>query len=82
MVYLKKAQQAGIQWFINHVGGCLNHSLRMQKKVTCYQDVMNCDVERFKQFFHLMLEKRVYLAPSAFEAGFISIAHTKEDMHY
>ena len=50
------------------------------KEVTCYQDVMNCDVERFKQFFHLMLEKRVYLAPSAFEAGFMSIAHTKEDI--
>ncbi len=48
--------------------------------VTCYQDVMQCDVERFKRFFHLMLEEGVYLAPSAFEAGFMSVAHSKEDI--
>ena len=36
---------------------------------TTYQDVMACDVERFKRFFHMMLDEGVYLAPSAFEAG-------------
>lgn len=41
---------------------------------------MNCDVERFKRFFHLMLEEGVYLAPSAFEAGFMSLAHSNEDI--
>jgi glutamate-1-semialdehyde 2,1-aminomutase len=49
-------------------------------KVTCYQDVLKCDVERFKRFFHLMLDEGVYLAPSAFEAGFMSIAHSEEDI--
>ncbi|MBS6211263.1 MAG: aspartate aminotransferase family protein, partial [Proteus hauseri] len=77
---LEKAQQAGIPMVINHVGGMFGLFFTDAKEVTCYQDVMNCDVERFKQFFHLMLEKRVYLAPSAFEAGFMSIAHTKEDI--
>ena len=39
-----------------------------------------CDVERFKRFFHLMLEEGVYFAPSAFEAGFMSVAHSEEDI--
>ena len=38
-------------------------------------DVAACDIERFKRFFHLMLERGVYLAPSAYEAGFVSAAH-------
>ena len=77
---LEKAQQAGIPMVVNHVGGMFGLFFTDAKEVTCYQDVMNCDVERFKQFFHLMLEKRIYLAPSAFEAGFMSIAHSKEDI--
>ena len=40
-----------------------------------YADVMACDVERFKRFFHAMLAGGVYLAPSAFEAGFVSARH-------
>ena len=43
------------------------------ESVTCYQDVMACDVERFKRFFHMMLDEGVYLAPSAFEAGFMFV---------
>ena len=39
-----------------------------------------CDVERFKKFFHGMLDEGVYLAPSAFEAGFVSAAHTDADI--
>jgi glutamate-1-semialdehyde 2,1-aminomutase len=40
-----------------------------------YADVMACDIERFKRFFHAMLGRGVYLAPSAYEAGFVSMAH-------
>lgn len=43
--------------------------------IVTFDDVMASDVERFKRFFHLMLDAGVYLAPSAFEAGFTSIAH-------
>ena len=41
---------------------------------------MACDVERFKRFFHGMLREGIYLAPSAFEAGFLSAAHTAADI--
>jgi glutamate-1-semialdehyde 2,1-aminomutase len=41
---------------------------------------MKCDRERFKKYFHAMLEAGIYLAPSQFEAGFISTAHTAEDI--
>jgi len=42
--------------------------------------VSQCDVERFKRFYHGMLEQGIYLAPSAYEAGFVSSAHTNEDI--
>ena len=41
---------------------------------------MACDTEKFKIFFHKMLEQDVYLAPSAFEAGFMSLAHNDADI--
>ena len=41
---------------------------------------MACDVERFKRFFHAMLAEGIYLAPSAFEAGFVSAAHSDADI--
>ncbi len=47
---------------------------------TSYAEVMACDREAFNRFFHAMLEKGVYLAPSAFEAGFISAAHSDADI--
>ncbi|MEL6200551.1 MAG: aspartate aminotransferase family protein, partial [Pseudomonadota bacterium] len=49
-------------------------------RVTTFQDICNADVEYFKRFFHAMLSRDVYLAPSAFEAGFISAAHTTADI--
>ena len=45
-----------------------------------YAEVMECDKERFNQFFHSMLAEGVYLAPSAYEAGFVSSAHTTADI--
>ncbi len=42
---------------------------------------MACDVERFKRFFHLMLEEGVYLAPSAFEAGLCRLSHSMDDIN-
>jgi glutamate-1-semialdehyde 2,1-aminomutase len=41
---------------------------------------MSCDKEAFNRFFHRMLDAGIYLAPSAFEAGFVSAAHTAEDV--
>ena len=41
---------------------------------------MQCDKEAFNRFFHAMLDRGIYLAPSAFEAGFVSAAHTDADI--
>jgi glutamate-1-semialdehyde 2,1-aminomutase len=46
-----------------------------EKQVSHFSQVMSCDTERFKHYFHSMLDNGVYLAPSAFEAGFVSSAH-------
>ena len=48
--------------------------------VTRFEQVMACNVDRFQRFFHAMLARGVYLAPSAFEAGFVSSAHTDADI--
>ena len=45
-----------------------------------FAQVMACDIARFKRFFHAMLDAGVYLAPSAFEAGFVSSAHSADDI--
>ncbi len=62
------------------VGGMFGIFFTDQKQVTSFQAATACDVDRFKRFFHLMLEKGVYLAPSAFEAGFVSSAHSDADI--
>jgi glutamate-1-semialdehyde 2,1-aminomutase len=49
-----------------------------EKKVETFAQATACDVGMFKRFFHAMLKRGVYLAPSAFEAGFVSIAHTEQ----
>ena len=74
------ADKHGIPLLVHQVGGMFGFFFTDQKTVTCYEDVAKCDTERFKQFFHLMLEHGVYLAPSAFEAGFISLAHRSSDI--
>jgi glutamate-1-semialdehyde 2,1-aminomutase len=72
---LTEAQAAGIPMTTNRVGGMFGLFFTEADEVTCFADVMACDAERFKRFFHGMLEAGVYLAPSAFEAGFVSAAH-------
>ena len=76
----KAAAEENIPLVVNHVGGMFGLFFTDADSVTCYADVTRCDVERFKRFFHLMLEEGVYLAPSAFEAGFMSLAHSAEDI--
>lgn len=77
---LAAAKENGIPLVVNHVGGMFGIFFTAAERVTCYQDVTQCDVERFKKFFHLMLDEGVYLAPSAYEAGFMSLAHSQEDI--
>ncbi|WHS98092.1 MAG: glutamate-1-semialdehyde 2,1-aminomutase [Pantoea stewartii] len=79
---VEAAKQENIPVVVNQVGGMFGLFFTDAESVTCYQDVTQCDVERFKRFFHLMLEEGVYFAPSAFEAGFMSLAHTDEDIQH
>ncbi len=74
------ADKHHIPFAVNYVGGMFGLFFTDKPQVTCYADVMQCDTEKFKQFFHLMLEQGIYLAPSAFEAGFMSLAHSDEDI--
>lgn len=74
------ADKHGIPLLVSQVGGMFGFFFTDQKQVTCYQDVAKCDVERFKTFFHLMLDEGVYLAPSAFEASFTSLAHGEKEI--
>lgn len=70
---------AGVAITTHQVGGMFGIFFN-DKPVWSYSDTMACDVEHFKRFFHAMLEEGIYLAPSAFEAGFVSIAHTNADI--
>ncbi|MBT9097681.1 glutamate-1-semialdehyde 2,1-aminomutase [Methylovulum psychrotolerans] len=74
------AQQAGIPLSTHNVGGMFGLFFSETANITRFAEVMRCDQERFKRFFHAMLAEGVYLAPSAFEAGFVSIAHTDADI--
>jgi glutamate-1-semialdehyde 2,1-aminomutase len=74
------AASAGIPLATNHVCGMFGFFFTGEQKVDTFAKVMACDVERFRRFFHAMLDAGVYLAPSAFEAGFLSSAHSAEDI--
>jgi len=74
------ASSAGIALATNHVCGMFGFFFTEEAAVDSYAKVMACDVERFKRFFHGMLAEGVYFAPSAFEAGFMSAAHSTADV--
>ncbi|MEC6814839.1 glutamate-1-semialdehyde 2,1-aminomutase [Photobacterium toruni] len=74
------ADKHGIPLAVNQVGAMFGFFFIDQDSVTCYEDVTKCDVERFKRFFNLMLDKGVYLAPSAYEACFTSLAHNEKEI--
>ena len=74
------AKKHHVPFVVNYVGGMFGIFFTEQQEITSYAEVMKCDTEKFKIFFHKMLEQGVYLAPSAFEAGFRSLAHTDEDI--
>jgi glutamate-1-semialdehyde 2,1-aminomutase len=74
------AAAADVPLATNHVCGMFGFFFTAERHVDRYEKVMACDVERFKRFFHGMLGEGVYLAPSAFEAGFLSASHTAADI--
>jgi glutamate-1-semialdehyde 2,1-aminomutase len=69
------AEDLGVPFTTNQVGGMFGLFFSRAERITTLAEVMACDQERFKRFFHGMLQEGIYLAPSAFEAGFVSSAH-------
>ena len=73
-------KNAGISAAYNRVGSMSTLFFTEKEEVTSFEDVMTCDTDKFAKYFNLSLNAGVYLAPSQFEAGFISIQHSKEDL--
>lgn len=76
----KKAQAHNVPFTSAYAGGMFGLFFTDKDRVESFQDVMACNTKHFNTFFHSMLESNIYLAPSAFEAAFISAAHTSGDI--
>lgn len=77
---MQQATAAGVPLAENHVGGMFGLFFSDNASVNDYAGATACHQDRFKAFYHAMLERGIYLAPSAFEAGFVSDAHSDEDI--
>ena len=74
------AHAEGVAFTTAQAGAMFGMFFTDQSRISGFADVMACDSERFNRFFHAMLDQGIYLAPSAFEAGFVSAAHSDEDI--
>ncbi len=74
------ANAEGVALTTNHVGGMFGIFFSETEPITCFAEVTACNVEQFNRFFHAVLDEGIYLAPSAFEAGFVSAAHTTAEI--
>ncbi|MFK7815889.1 MAG: glutamate-1-semialdehyde 2,1-aminomutase [Gammaproteobacteria bacterium] len=77
---LDAAKKNNIPLTANHIAGMFGLFFSKEEKITSFSQVTACNQDHFNKFFHGMLEHGVYLAPSSYEAGFISAAHTEEDI--
>jgi glutamate-1-semialdehyde 2,1-aminomutase len=76
------AHKAGLPFSTTQVGGMFGCYFNTEPNITTFAQVMQSNVEMFRLYFHLMLSKGVYLAPSAFEAGFVSSAHGASELRH
>ncbi|MEH6569411.1 MAG: glutamate-1-semialdehyde 2,1-aminomutase [Halioglobus sp.] len=74
------ADSAGVPFTTNHAGTMFGGFFTTEAQVSNYTQVMACDTDRFNRFFHDMLNAGIYLAPASYEAGFMSSAHSAEDI--
>ena len=77
----QRASAADIPLTTNQVGAMFGVFFSDEENITSFSQVTQCDVERFKVFYHGMLSQGVYMAPSAYEAGFVSAAHTDKEIN-
>ena len=75
------ADEARLPFTTTQVGGMFGLFFTTEPHISRYQQATACDIPTFNRFFHGLLERGVYLAPSAFEAGFMSTAHSEEDIN-
>ena len=76
------AERNGVSLAINYVGAMFGFFFTEEENITCFAQATACDGDKFNRFFHLMLEEGVYLAPSSFEAGFVSTAHGDAEIEF
>ncbi|MCA1766693.1 MAG: glutamate-1-semialdehyde 2,1-aminomutase [Idiomarina sp.] len=76
----ERADRAGVPMTTNRAGSMFGFFFTEEPEVTTFAQATKCNMEHFKTFYHAMLEQGVYLAPSAFEGGFMSAAHSEEDI--
>jgi glutamate-1-semialdehyde 2,1-aminomutase len=76
----ERADAAGIPLLTTVVGGMFGLFFTKSHAIETYADVMQCDAAQFKKFFHGMLQEGIYFAPSAYEAGFVSSAHSMNEI--
>jgi glutamate-1-semialdehyde 2,1-aminomutase len=74
----READRAGVALLTTQVGGMFGLFFTDAERVVNFAEVSDCNLDAFQAFFHLMLERGVYLAPSAYEAGFVSSAHNED----
>ena len=74
------ADAAGVPFTTQQVGGMFGLFFTTEPRIDTYAQVTQCNVPQFNRFFHGMLDRGVYLAPSAYEAGFVSNAHSQADL--
>lgn len=75
-----RAEKTNIPLTTNQAGAMFGFFFTEEKNISTFKQVSDCDVERFKKFYHGMLEQGIYLAPSAYETGFVSSMHSDEDI--
>ena len=75
------ADTHGVALSTNQVGGMFGLFFSNEAVITNFAQATQCNIDAFKRFFHLMLQQGIYLAPSAYEAGFLSLAHSDADLN-
>lgn len=76
----KSAEKIGVPLAMNYVGGMFGLFFTNEKTIDSFEKVINCNKEHYNIFFHGMLEEGIYLAPSSYEAGFVSSSHSDDDI--
>ncbi len=76
------AKNHGIAFSTNQVGSMFGFFFSEEKNISRFEQVTKCDQERFKAFYHGMLEEGIYLAPSSYEAGFVCAALSEADIEF